>query len=245
MIRPRSHVLPNRPHAAPLVVCLLVCGLFLSGCMSTRGIIYLNPERSGAYLAKEKKPTDSQKKQTVEAAVEKARVLLRTVPDGNRILGGYCTDSRLARQISDIQDLAPTCRVKLKKFQNKSNFHTSLFWGFLGGTAATGIAMVIGGLAPEPGEVKAGLVIGFGIPMVALALTNAVGPFARIASRERTLGERIDNYMWTLRRRISVEVCTAPNRATAAYRLAQIHRRIHKWCTTDKPETGLYVIPNQ
>ena len=190
MTRSRSFASTSWQNAALRVVLLLVVGSMFSGCMSTRGIIYLNPERSGAYLAKEKKPTASKKQKTVEGAVEKARVLLRTVPDGNRILGGYCTDPKLARQISDIQDLAPNCRVKLKKFQNKSNLHSTIFWSLFGAASATGIAMVVGGLGAQDGPTRAGLVIGFGIPFVATALTSAIGPFARISSRQQTLGQQ-------------------------------------------------------
>lgn len=215
----------------------------VSGCMSTRGIIYLNSERAGQYLAQEKRPSRSEEKVLVEKAVEQARILLRTVPDGNRILGGYCTDPALAKQISDIQDLAPICRTKLKQYQSKSNLHSALFWSFLGATGAFGVGMSIGGFAAPDGQTRAGLVLGFGIPMLALALTTAVGPFARISSAEKTLGEHIDNYMWTLRRRISVEVCTAPNQATAAYRLAKIHRSMQTYCSEAPPDDGLYRMP--
>lgn len=213
--------------------------------MSTRGVIYLNAERAGQYLAQEKKPSRSEEKVLVEKAVEEARKLLRTVPDGNRILGGYCTDSALSKQISDIQDLAPRCREKLKIYQNKSNLHSALFWSFLGATAASGLGMAIGGFAAQDGQTRAGFVLGFGIPMLTFALTNAIGPFARISSAEKTVGERIDNYMWTLRRRISVEVCTAPNQATAAYRLAKIYRSLHSYCASNETDDGLYRMAEQ
>lgn len=213
--------------------------------MTTRGVIYLSPERSGAYLAKENKPDSGKEKVLVEKALKEARELLRMVPDGNRILGGFCTDPTIARKIADLQDVAPQCRKKLKRYQNKSNFHSTLFWSFFGATGATGLGMALGGFLGSPGEVRAGLVIGFGSAMVALALTTTIGPFARISSRQKTLGQRLDNYMWTLRRRVTAEVCTAPNRATAAYRLAQIHRTLHTMCTSNKPDDGLYTIPNQ
>ncbi len=224
----------------------LLIGLFLgSGCMTTRGIIYLNPTRSGAYLAKEKKPTQSKKKVMVEKAVEEARKLLRTVPDGNRILGGFCSTPAISRTLAKIQDLAPLCRKKLKKHQNTSNIHQALFWSFLGATGVTGISMALGGFLAEDGATKGALVLGFGIPMMTFALVNTIGPFARIASRQRTLGGRIDNYMWTIRRRISVEVCNAPNRATASYRLAKIHQSIHTMCTSVKPDDGMFRIPQK
>lgn len=224
------------------LVVLLLAAFVLNGCMTTRGILYLNPTRSGAYLSKENKPT--QKKPLVEKAVEEARKLLRTVPDGNRVLGGFCTDNKLARQISDIQDLAPLCRKKLKKYQNKSNLYKALDWGFFGATVASGLFLSIGGFAASP-EAKGPIVVASGSMMLAFVLTTSIGPFARISSHQQSLSERLDNYMWTIRRRITNEVCNAPNRATAAYRLARIHNTIHTMCTATQPDTGLYKLPKQ
>jgi hypothetical protein len=213
--------------------------------LNTRGIIYLNPQRASDYLAKEHQPKNpNARQQQIEVAVEDARKLLRTIPDGNRILGGYCTDPQVMQQIQQIQELAPNCREQLHVHQSNSNLHGIIFWSLLGATAATGVTMAIGGVAISDGQARVQWLLGWGIPMLSFALTNSIGPFARLQSYHRTIGERIDNYAWTLRQRISVEVCTAPNLSTAQYRLTQIYKATKQHCTVKTPDDGLYELPS-
>lgn len=218
--------------------------LVQTGCLSTRGMMYLHPERSAAYLAKESKPAQKKNSALVESAVEKARVLLRDVPDGRRRLGGFCTDPHVIKKLRTMMKVTPTCRKRLGVLQKKSNVMGVVFWSLVGATAGTGIMALVGGAAASD-DIKAGVVLGFGIPMLTFALVNGLGPFSRIQDQNKAKGMRLDNYMWTLRQRVSVEVCTAPNKATAYHRLNKIAERLNYLCTSTKPDNGLYTLPNQ
>ncbi len=215
-----------------LLIFLATLAVTSTGCVYTRGIMYLNPEKVGTYLSKEEKPEKllNEDKILVEEAVEEARKLLRKIPDGNRILGGFCTDPEIRKEILSIQDYSSSCRKRLEHYQNKGNLYTAIHWGIAGGAAATGLGMIIGGLIPAKGETRAGLILGFGIPMLTFALVDAFAPFARWSSQYSKKATYLDNYIWTLRRRISVEVCTARDRSIALFRLKKIKKQVDILC---------------
>lgn len=217
----------------------------LTGCMNTRGVMYLHPERSGVYLAKENKPKGKAKDPSVEKSVEKARELLRDLPDGKRRLGGFCTDPDIVRKLRQMMSQTSTCRAKLKLTQNTSNNYAWIYWGIMMGTAGAGLATIIGDAASPDGDTRAAVVLAFGITTLTLALTNAIGPFYRIHTAQHAIGTRLDNYMWTLRKRISVEVCTAPNKAYAFYRLNRISKRLKRECSDKEGSNGTYTLPSR
>lgn len=224
---------------------LLPASILFSGCMGTRGMMYLHPERSAVYLSKENKPSGKKSSVMVEGAVQKARDLLQTIPDGRRRLGGFCTEKDISKRLRKLMLSTPKCRQKLALFQNQSNTFGVVFWSLLGATAVTGLAGVIGGAAAPDGDTRATLMIVFGSISLVTALTNSIGPFSRIQDRNKALGMRLDNYMWTLRKRVSVEVCTAPDKATATHRLGKIEARVNKLCVSEKPDNGLYELPSK
>ncbi len=224
--------------------------LWMTGCTSTRGSLYLRNESVHDYLKKKLEVSkkckeakdDSMKKehcQLVDSAVEEAREMLKSVPDASRRLGGFCTKPEILSQLRMIQDEAPTCRKKLKSYQNTSNTNGIVYWSILGGTALTGAAMVIGGvLAPDDGT-RAGVVLGFGIPMTLAALTNAIAPFGRNYTVNQYKAYRIDNYLWSLRVRISIEVCNAADLDAAVRHVQEIVKDTKAYCA-GRDDDGLF-----
>lgn len=223
-----------------LIFLTLLCTVAISGCTNTRGAIYLHSEKVNVYLAREKKPELSSKKaKKVESALVQARDVLKKVPDANRILGGFCTKPSVIAKIRKIQDLAPKCRLKLKALQDTSNTHGIISWSILGGTAATGVAMVLGGLfAPDDAKVPVAVV--FGSIMLVSALTNGFGPFSRWYETYRVRATKIDNYMWTLRKRIGSEVCIAPSLEVANISAQKIVKEFKDICTSKLEDDGTY-----
>jgi hypothetical protein len=219
-----------------------------SGCLVARGTLYLEKERVDTYLAKEQRPPEvkGDKQKEVEAAVEKSRLLLRQVPDGNRIMGGFCTQKYVLDKIQEIIDNAPKCRDKLQIYQSQSNVNGIVFWSLLGATVGAGIAMGLGVALPQgpnSGSLRVGLGLGFGIPMVLLAITNTTVPFSEWQDEARVKMNRIDNYMWTLRKRLQIEVCNAPSEDLALDRMDAITIDFKMMCNAPDADDGTYRIP--
>lgn len=226
----------------PLFSLLLA---FSSGCVTSKGVLYLQTETVQDYLAKEQRPAPTTPEKTLaEKGIEEARKTLRDVPDGDRILGGLCTETDIKQELQAIVDRAPTCRKRQQSHQTRGNTYAIVFWSLIGGTAATGAAMLIAGIAaiPNPSTTAAapGLALGFGIPMFLAALTTQIAPFRRWQLESQEIAIRLDNYLWTLRKRISIEVCNAPNRQTALDALRFIASTMDASCRDEKEDDGLY-----
>jgi hypothetical protein len=233
------------------LLALLVFFLSLNaGCLTARGVLYLEKEQIETYLAKEKRPTGGgEKEKMLEQSVEKARALLREVPDGNRIMGGFCTQKYVTDKFQELVDASPTCRKKIKVYQNQSNTYGIVFWSLLGATAGTGLAMGISIAALPPtsanGAARVGLGLGFGIPMVLLAIANTSVPFSEWQDEARVKMQRIDNYMWTLRKRVQIEVCNAGSEDVAFDRMDEISRDFKLLCNAPETDDGVYRIPTK
>lgn len=222
--------------------------VFHVGCLTARGVLYLEKEQVENYLAKEKRSVGGgEKEKMLEQSVEKARALLREVPDGNRIMGGFCTQKYITDKFQELVDAAPTCRKKIKVYQNQSNTYGIVFWSLLGATATTGLAMGIGiaALPMSNGSARVGLGLGFGIPMVLLAITNTSVPFSEWQDESRVKMQRIDNYMWTLRKRVQIEVCNAGSEDVAFDRMDEIVRDFKLLCNAPETDDGVYRIPSK
>jgi len=223
----------------------LALGVFFSGCVTSKGVLYLQTETVQQYLSKEQRPQASTaEKILAEKGIEEARKTLREVPDGDRILGGFCTEAEIRQELQSIVDRAPMCRKRQQHHQTRGNTYAIVFWSLLGGTAATGAAMMIAGIAAIPNSTTVsaapGLALGFGIPMVLIALTTQIAPFRRWQLESQEIAIRLDNYLWTLRKRISIEVCNAKDRQTAFDALRHIASTMDVSCRDDKEDDGIY-----
>lgn len=231
-----------------LLPMLLVCVMLFPGCLTSRGVMYLGKERVDDYLAKEKRPASAKgKKKEVESVIERSRLLLRKVPDGNRIMGGFCTKKYIREQFQELIDVAPKCRKKLKLYQGSSNVNNIVFWSLLGSSIGLGVALGVSVAAtpPQEGNTRLVLALVFGSLTVATAIVNTTVPFNEWQHEARVKMGRIDNYMWTLRKRVQIEVCNARNRDVAFDRMDMITRDFRLLCTAPEQDNGIYRIPTR
>jgi hypothetical protein len=228
---------------------ILVCGIITissSGCLHTRGAMYLQKERVGVFLenTQEQAPAKGVDLETHK----KWRERLANVPDGNRILGGFCAeDEQILTVLRAIDGLRPQCQQRLYDDASSANFQGRLFWGFLGGTVLAGTGTIIfAGLALSSDTAKTGLGITgviFGITTLVGALTNTLGGFDARQERYKILARRLDNFMWTLRLRVMAEVCNAKDRNTAHQQVVYIYKMTQHYCTHSLGDDGTYRIP--
>ena len=81
--------------------------------------------------------------------------------------------------------------------------------------------------------------------MVLLAITNTSVPFSEWQDEARVKMKRIDNYMWTLRKRVQIEVCNAGSEDIAYDRMDEIARDFKILCTAPETDDGVYRIPTK
>ena len=228
------------------VLFALVFVVFGGGCMTTRGALYLQPDKIDVYLLKADQPTlNTKDKEHVESAIKKTKTLIGTIPAADRILGGYCKEADIVEGLEKLVKMAPSCRSRLERYQNRSNLYGALYWGFFAASASAGVAMTLGGLFANTSELKAGLAVGFGIPMLVLALVNGVAPFDRWQEENKALGKRLDNYLWTLRQRVSGEVCNAPSMAAARSRIEEMQQKLKELCQDKEEDNGHFPPPTR
>ncbi len=252
-----------------ICVSMLVLGFVSTGCHTTRGVMYIKPDRVGKYIKQLKEeeaasaPAPAPAKdgkngkdgkdgkdgkapapapaQPNEAELQKRYANLENVPDGNRILGGFCTDPAVKNNLFELQKLEPKCSTKVNTLSKQAKTQGILYWTFLGLTTVSGAGMVVGGVA-APSDVAGPLALGFGIATLTFAVVNGVGGFDGRQERLKLLSSRLDNYMWSLRMRIMFEVCNAKTVELARTRLKRIMTQAEMYCS-EKPDDGTYHPP--
>lgn len=222
--------------------------------------MYLRPERVAKYLKNRPDPAAAPAKDAKDgkdgkggkdgkalksapppAALEERKAeeeLLTKIPDGDRILGGFCTDPETNSKLQEFQALQAKCRTKLKKHVNGANLNGGLYWGFLVGTAVAGGGIFLG-FIPEDKALGGILSVIFGGLSLTGALVSGLGGFDGRQERHKMYAYRLDNYMWTLRIRIVSEVCNAKTVEIARIKLKQIYNQAGRMCGVH-PDDGIY-----
>ncbi|MEM1009102.1 MAG: hypothetical protein AAGJ35_08865, partial [Myxococcota bacterium] len=169
---------------------------------------------------------------------------LRKVPDGNRILGGFCSAPELRDDLYRLQSLAQRCREKLRSLRDGGSTQGNVYAGLLTTTIVSGVAAItsgaIGASTPNGQEVGAWMFFGFGTVTLIAAVINDLGGFRyryREAKRQAT---RLDNLMWTMRLRVGVEVCNASSEQQAQVKLQNITHRLQSSCAEQYKDDGVY-----
>ncbi|MCB9643167.1 MAG: hypothetical protein H6728_08835 [Myxococcales bacterium] len=217
----------------------------LAGCtVNVKGIMYLQKERVTRYIA-EKKPTGKN-----ALVKENYQDVLKEVPDGDRILGGFCTNDEIAKEISMLRNLTQQCHRKLQKYQRDGTHNGNVYVGLLGGTIGAGALTIMAGIlgaagvfgAPASASANIGgwLVLGFGVPTLALSLANSIGGFNYRYREYKRQAIRLDNMMWTMRLRLGVEVCNARNVDRARVKVGNIRRMMEMTCAENFNDDGTY-----
>ncbi len=213
------------------------------GCSSTRGVMFIKPMRVGKYLAQHGYNDLKNKKNLTSAEKKKLahQKLMSKVPDGDRILGGFCTDSQVVAQLNELQTIQSQCQKKLKYHTDRAAVQGTLYWSFLLGTVGTGTAMIIGGVAASKDAAPV-LAVLFGGLTLSSALISGIFGFDGNQERHKLRAQRLDNYMWTLRVRIVSEVCNAKSVEIARAKLKRIQQRTRYFCSM-QPDDGIYRPP--
>lgn len=226
------------------------------GCLNTRGIIYVKKDKVGTFLAKadgtssekeggkSKEPTS----QPAEASGEEPPFVLNTInraslqelPDGRKIMGGYCNEGEVKAEIQRIQEMQKVCGSRVNEFRNSANLFGGLYWGFLGATFATGAGMVASGLLIEDKNTAATLAVVFGSISLVSALTSGFGSFGARQELYKKDATKLDNYMWTVRARLLNEVCNAPSQKVAQMKAKKIGHKLKQYCTANVHDDGVY-----
>lgn len=230
-----------------LLLVLMMLGSTGVGCLHTRGAMYLGKGRVGEHLEKTRgqRPPDGVDFDTYVTW----RQRLSEMPDGNRVLGGFCTDSSVEPVLQAMDGLRPTCQKRLFQDASAANLQGRLFWGFLGttiGAGATAVAFAGGAFAVSDSSAKTGLGVAAavaGTTSLLAALINGLGGFDARQERHKIQANRVDNFMWSLRQRVIVEVCNAKDRATAVQQIVYIYKMTQQYCSRDDSGDGTYVIP--
>lgn len=232
----------SRPgHLRWSLLLLLLAGLALSGCQSVRGVMYLKKARVGDHIARlDKKPPGGD-----PVAWDQRKVILEKVPDGNRILGGFCTDERVQSSLRRLRKLKDACRERMISKAEESNLNSRVFWSLLSTTVVLGAGMIITGVAITDPEAKGWTAFSFGAATVAVALVNGLGGFDGRAAQLAKRARKIDNWMWTMRLRVIAEVCNAKSREVARQQADQIARSTRALCITNVVDDGIYRIPTR
>ncbi len=229
------------------LVLLLVFSVGSAGCLQTRGAMFLQKQRVGVYLDKTKGVRPPEGVDFTTFLIWRAR--MSEMPDGNRILGGFCTDKKVLPVLQAIDTLRPTCQRRLYREASSANQQGKLFWGFFSttlGAGALAIGMGAGALAvTDPDAQKALGVVAAVSGSVALlaALINGLGGFDARQEKYKIRTKRIDNFMWSLRQRVIVEVCNAKNLGTAVQQSVFIYNMTQRYCTSEESGDGTYRIP--
>lgn len=222
--------------------CLALFALFhLAGCQSFKNAMYLKKGRAGDFYNKQQ--TALSPAQANERA--RMRKLVATMPDSNRVLGGFCTDKQVIASLDEVRKLGDDCRNRLTDFADQAHLQGRLYWGFLIASIATGAGMIIGGLAPSDPEVKGWLAFSFGSATLTLSLINGLGGFDGRQTVLTMQAKKLDNLMWTMRLRILAEVCNAKNVTLARRQAAQIARMTRNMCVANPKDDGVYHIPTR
>lgn len=230
-----------------LILMLMILASTGTGCLHTRGAMFLGKGRVGEHLEKTRgqRPPEGVDFETYITW----RQRLSEMPDGNRILGGFCSDNSVEPVLQAIDGLRPQCQKRLFQDASSANLQGRLFWGFLGTTIGTGAAaFAFGGGAFAVSDATAKTVLGvtsavLGTSALLAALINGFGGFDARQERHKIEANRIDNFMWSLRQRVIVEVCNAKDRATAVQQIVYIYKMTQQYCSRSDSGDGIYVIP--
>ena len=168
------------------------------------------------------------------------RGLLQELPEGRKILGGYCNDEQVKAEIQKIQELQKVCSSRVNEFRNGANLFGGLYWGFLGTTFATGGAMIASGLLIEDKNTASLLAVVFGSVSLVSALTSGLGAFGARQELYKKDATKLDNYMWTVRARLLNEVCNAPSEKVARMRIKKVSTKLKRFCTANIHDDGIY-----
>ncbi|TNE47484.1 MAG: hypothetical protein EP343_20145 [Deltaproteobacteria bacterium] len=220
-----------------------------SACLNTRGAMFLGKGKVAEYLEKTrgKNPPKGVDFDTYITW----RQRMAEMPDGNRILGGFCTDPQVVPVLEAIDDMRTTCQKRLYRDASAANYQGKLFWGFLSATLVAGAgAFALGGgaFAVQDESTKDGLGITaavFGGLALVAALTNGLGGFDARQERHKIEARRVDNYMWSLRQRVTVQVCNAKSRGAAVQQIVYIYKLTQQYCTRAKVGDGYYTVPTK
>ncbi len=224
-----------------LFACSLLAPL-LAGCsVNVKGIMYIHKDPVARYIA-EQKPTGK------DALVkEKFQETLKEVPDGDRILGGFCTNEEIAKEIEMLRGITQACHRKLQKYQQDGSYNGNVYVGLLAGTIGAGLLTItagvlgaVGAFGTDSGNIGGWLVLGFGVPTLALSLANSIGGFNYRYRENYRQATRLDNLMWTMRLRLGVEVCNARNVERARVKVANIRHMMEMTCADNFSDDGTY-----
>lgn len=246
-MRQRFHSVTRGFSWLSLVLLFLACAVSAGCALQTRGAMYLQKERVGVYLDKTKRSQPPKGIDLTTYLIWRGR--LGEMPDGNRILGGFCTDEGVVPVLEAIDGLRPTCQKRLYKEASAANYQGKLFWGFLGFTLSSGavaIGMGAGALAASDTGTKdilGFMAAGFGAAAFVSALVNGFGGFDARQEKYKLYTRRIDNFMWSLRQRVIVEVCNAKSRGAAVQQIVYIYNMTKRYCTSGEAGDGTYRIP--
>ena len=218
---------------------LLLAALTLGGCQSVKGVMYLHPKRVGDHLAK------TNNSLTETDYIRQRRKWIRKIPDGNRILGGFCTDKQVLISLKKLRKLAVHCSRRTHGLATRAGLQNSLFWGFLLSTAAAGAGMIITGIAIQDAEAKGWTSFAFGATTFTLAMITGLGGFDGRQSVLNMRAKKVDNFMWTMRLRVIAEVCNAKSVRAARQQMAQLARDTKRLCITEPLDNGYYTIPDR
>ncbi len=214
----------------------------LAGCsVNVKGIMYIHKEPVARYIA-EQKPTGK------DALVkEKFQETLKEVPDGERILGGFCTNEEIAKEIEMLRGMTQACHRKLQKYQQDGSYNGNVYVGLLAGTIGAGLLTITAGVlgaikafGTDSENIGGWLVLGFGVPTLALSLANSIGGFNYRYRENHRQATRLDNLMWTMRLRLGVEVCNARNVERARVKVANIRHMMEMTCSENFSDDGTY-----
>lgn len=205
-----------------------------SGCINVRGVMYVGKRKVNDFL------TDRKPDQAGLPSTPKRLEYLRQVPDGERILGGFCSDPEISDGLKSLRSRQAECITKVDGFSDRARTNAIVHYSLLSSTAVLGSLMIVFGVAiPEKG-VAAGLAVGFGAGALVSALVDSFGSFDSRFWQNKTAAERLDNYLWTMRVRVSVEVCNAPDLQIARVRMRQIVRNFQSTCSPKYEDDGTY-----
>jgi hypothetical protein len=211
----------------------------LFGCsVDVKGIMYVKKEQVGTYIDREK-PTG--KETLVQQDYQK---ILSQVPDGDRILGGFCSQPDMQEDLKRLEELTNLCQKKLRQYTEDGNNNGRIYVGLLGGTIGGGLALIgagiIGVAVPSTAEAMGWVVLGFGVATLALSLANSIGGFNYKYRENKRQAVRLDNMMWTMRLRLGVQVCNASSAERARIRLRNISHMMEMTCNTNFQDDGIY-----
>ena len=231
-------------------IALIFLALLTSttACFHTKGSMYLGKNSVGSYLDKNKeiivpKGVDSK-------TYKEWHKNLGKIPDGNRILGGFCASNQKVRTILSAMDsMRPLCQHRLYQDTRGANLKGKLFWWFFAGSTGAGATTILTSAialsaSSKDTQTNWGVVsVVFGTFTLAGILVNSLANFSARHDRHKILANQIDNFMWTLRLRIISQVCNAKDDGTAVQQAVFIYKMTQRICTHPRSGDGNYRIP--